>query len=218
MRNDSQLRQDVLDELKWDPSINEAAIGIAVKDGVVTLSGVVDSYAQKYRAEKAAERVTGVRAVADEVHVKLPSSRERSDTDIARAAINALDWDIEVPDQSVRVRVDEGWVWLEGTVEWQYQKTAAERAVRYLTGVKGVTNLMQVKPKKVSTADVSQKITEALRRTAEHDAEGVIVDVADGHVTLRGKLRSWAERVDAERAAWSAPGVTAVEDRILIEA
>lgn len=215
MKSDSQLRADILEELKWDPRVNDAEIGVAVKDAVVTLTGFVDSYAQQYAAERAAERVGGVRALAEDLKVKLPGSHERTDTDIAHAAAAALDWDIEVPD-GIKTVVRNGWITLEGTVEWQYQKTAAERAVRYLNGVKGMSNLITVKPKRASTFEVGQQIKNALRRNAEIDAGHITVEAVDGKVTLKGKVRSWTERNDAEAAAWAAPGVTQVVDRIEI--
>ncbi len=216
MKTDSQLRQDVVDELRWEPSINEKAIGVAAKDGIVTLAGFVDNYAQKFAAERATERVSGVRALADDLTVKIPNALQRSDTDIAAAAIKALDWDIEVPDKNVKVRVENGWVWLDGNVEWQFEKTAAERAVRYLMGVKGVTNMIRLMPKAASPVEVSTKIKDALRRTAEFDAGRIEVEALNGKVTLRGAVRSFAEREDAERAAWAAPGVTAVEDKLMV--
>jgi osmotically-inducible protein OsmY len=216
MKTDAMLRDDVIQELLWDPRIDEKEIAVAVKDGVVTIAGVVPSYVQKYAAERAVERVSGVRAVADELLVKVPSARERTDTQIAHAAINALDWDEEVPTNTVKVQVENGWVRLDGTVEWQYQRAACERAVRYLTGVKGVSNVITIKPKRVSTFEVSQKIKDALRRTAEKEADRIIVESRDGRVTLKGAVRTWTERSDAERAAWAAPGVTAVEDQIAI--
>lgn len=216
LKTDAQLQRDVIDELKWDPAVGDAEIGVAAKDGVVTLSGQVDSHAKKYVAERAAERVAGVRATAEDLTVKLPTSFIRSDTEIAHAVVSALKWDIEVPDDRIKSKVDNGWIWLEGEVEWQYQKTAAERAVRYLTGIKGVINMMTVKPKKVSTFEVSQKINDALRRTAEMDANRITVKASDGEVTLTGTVRSSAERVDAERAAWAAPGVMKVRDELLI--
>lgn len=180
MKSDSQLRADILEELKWDPRVNDAEIGVAVKDAVVTLTGFVDSYAQQYAAERAAERVGGVRALAEDLKVKLPGSHERTDTDIAHAAAAALDWDIEVPD-GIKTVVRNGWITLEGTVEWQYQKTAAERAVRYLNGVKGMSNLITVKPKRASTFEVGQQIRNALRRNAEIDA---------GHITVEASVVS----------------------------
>jgi osmotically-inducible protein OsmY len=215
MNNESQLRADVIEELKWEPSVNEAEIGISVKDAVVTISGSDESYAHKFAADREVERVSGVRALAEDLHVKLLSSKERSDTDIAHAALSALDWNIEVP-AGITLKVENGWVSLDGSVEWQYQKTAAERAVRNMNGVKGISNRISVKPKRVSTFEVGQKIKDALRRTAEVDASHISVEAADGQVTLKGKVRSWAERSDAERAAWAAPGVTRVDDRIEI--
>jgi osmotically-inducible protein OsmY len=216
MKTDLQLQRDVLDELKFEPSIREAEIGIATKGGVVTLTGFVDSYAEKFSAERTAERVGGVKAVADEIKVKLPGSHQRSDTDIAHTVVNALRWDIQVPDDRIKASVDDGWIDLEGQVEWQYQKWAAEGAVRNLTGVKGVSNLITVKPKTASTYEVGQKIKDSLRRHAERDADKITIDAKDGRVTLRGTVSSFAERQDAERAAWQALGVTNVEDLIAV--
>jgi osmotically-inducible protein OsmY len=218
MKTDNQLRQDVLDELSWNPSINEKAIGVAVKDGVVILAGAVDSYAQKLSAEYAAERVSGVRAIADDLTVRVLPSVGRSDGEIAKAAVTSLDWHVEVPAKDLKVIVDNGWVTMEGKVQWQFQRAAAERAVRYLAGVRGVTNLIAVTPTVASPLEVSAKIREALRRGAAADANRVIVEAVGGKVTLRGSVRSFAEREDAERAAWGAPGVTEVEDRILVGA
>jgi len=215
MKSDTQLRGDVMEQLAFEPSINATAIGVAVKDGVVTLSGTVDTFAQKRTTEFCAERVSGVRAIADDLEVKLPHALARTDTDIARTAASALDWDVEVPD-GVKVRVENGWIFLDGTVQWQYQKSAAERAVRYLNGVRGVTNMLNLKQPKVSEADVTTKIRAALRRTADQESDRITVETIDGRVTLGGKVRSWAEREDAERAAWSAAGVKDVIDRIAI--
>jgi len=216
MKTDFQLQLDVLDELKFEPSVRDSEIGVAVKDGVVTLSGLVNSYAEKYSAERTAERVIGVRAVADELEVKLPGSHQRTDTELAHAVANALRWDIQVPDDRIKAAVDAGWVELDGEVEWQYQKWAADSAVRNLMGVKGVANLIKVKPKKVSTYEVSQKIKDSLRRHAETDADKIIIEAKDGQITLRGTVSSFAERRDAEHAAWRAPGVTNVEDFIAV--
>jgi osmotically-inducible protein OsmY len=208
--------RDVQDELTWEPSIRDAEIGIAVKDGVVTLSGYVDTFAEKYQAERVVEKVSGVRAIADDLKVKVPLSLKRTDTEIAHSVVNALRAHIQVPDDKIKAKVEEGWVTIEGDVEWQYQKSAAENAVRYLGGVVGVMNLIAVKPKRASPFEVSQKIKDALRRNAELDADRITVEAADGKVTLKGWVRSYAERRDAERAAWAAPGVTSVDDRISI--
>ena len=182
----------------------------------MTLSGNVANYARKFEAEQAAEKVHGVKAVALDLTVKLSNSFVRSDTEIAHAAIQALKWDIDVPDENIKLRVEDGRVLLEGEVEWQYQRAAAERGVRYLSGVKSVSNLMSVKPKKVSKYDVSKKITEAFKRSADVDSSRISVESANGMVTLKGAVRSWSARRDAEIAAWSAPGVTAVDDRLSV--
>lgn len=216
MKSDTQIQKDVIDELRWDPSIRENEIGVSSKDGVVTLSGVVDSYAEKHAAEQAAQRVSGVKAIAEDLIVKLVPTSKRTDTDIAHAAVTALKWDIQVPDEKIKVKVDDGYITLTGEVEWKFQQDAAERAVRYLTGARGVVNLIKVMPKHVSKFEVGSKIKEALRRAAERDADRITVEAADGKVTLKGTVRSFAERSDAERAAWSAPGVSSVDDRIAI--
>ncbi len=216
MKNDSKLREDLVEELRWDPQVKEKEIAIAVKDGVVSMSGFVESHSQKFAAERAAERVAGVRAVANDLVVKVQRASERTDTQIAHAALTALDWDEEVPADTVKVSVENGWIRLEGSAEWQYQRLAAERVVRYLVGVKGVTNMIVVKPKTASPFEVSQRIKDALRRTAENAAEKITVESTAGRVTLKGAVRTWSERADAERAAWAAPGVTGVDDQIAV--
>ncbi len=215
MKTDYQLKHDVEAELSWDPRITEPEIGVAVRDGVVTLSGFVKSYAQRIAAEHAAERVSGVRALAEELRVKLPGTVDLSDTDIAHRALSALEWDIEVPDSRIKLRVDKGWIVLEGEVGWQFERVAAERAVRYLSGVKGVTNQIHI-ASHVSTYDVSKRIKDALQRSADSDAASIEVEANAGRVTLRGIVHSWAERADAERAAWGAVGVTNVDDRLTV--
>lgn len=217
MRTDSQIQSDVVAELRWDPSVGGVEIGVAVKSGVATLSGHVDSFAKKFAAIHAAERIAGVKAVADELKVLLPSDMKKTDTEIAHAIVNALTWDIEVPNEKIHARVDEGWVWLEGDVDWQYQKGSAERAVRYLTGVRGVTNLIRIK-QRAFAPEVRKRIEDALKRNAELDAKRITIETADGKVVLRGTVRSWTEREDAERAAWSAPGVSIVDDQLAVHA
>ena len=215
-RTDAQIQSDVLAELKWDARVMPNEIGVAVKDGVVTLTGWVDSYTKRWAAEDAAHRVRGVKAVANDIEVRLSSGAERNDTDIAAAAARALEWDAFVPIDTIDVTVSKGWVTLKGEVEWQYQKQDAERAVGRLAGVKGVTNLIVVKPR-LTPSELKNKIEQALVRSAELDAKRITVDVVGSKVTLKGTVRSWAEKKEAERQAWLAPGVTSVDNRIMIE-
>ena len=215
--DDLELKKSVESELNFEPSINAAEIGVAVKNGVVTLSGRVPSYWEKISTERAAARVSGVKAVANELEVRLPGSSERTDEDIAQAAVDTLRWSVLVPQNRIKVKVSKGWITLEGNVDWQYQKSAAEKAVRKLYGVLGVSNLIEVKPQ-VSKAEVKTSIEAALKRLAEVDANRIRVDTEDGKVVLSGSVRSWFEREEAERAAWAAPGVRSVEDHIAIAA
>jgi osmotically-inducible protein OsmY len=219
MKSDAMLRSDIVAEINFDPAItvNATDIGVIVKDGVVTLSGHPTSHAEKHAIERAVQRVKGVKALAVEMSVRLPAGSERTDADIAKAAENVLEWNVLVPDDAIHPIVEGGWITLNGHVEWEYQRRAAEVAVRNLLGVKGVTNQVQVKAR-FTPADVEKKISEALHRQADREARHIEVLVNGSQVTLRGVVRSWAERRAAQGAAWSAPGVALVVNNLLIEA
>jgi osmotically-inducible protein OsmY len=212
---DRQLQEHVQNALAWDPSIDAADIGVSVDNGVVTLRGDVKTYAEKAAAERVALAVYGAKAVANDVNVRLANGLKPSDSEIAQAIVSALQWNSLVPDKKIAVSVTNGWVKLSGPVDWEYQRSAAARAVRDLTGVVGVSNLITLEPH-VNALDVKGKIEAALKRSAEVDARRINVTTADGNVTLSGNVHSWFERDQARRAAWSAPGVKQVDDRIAI--
>jgi osmotically-inducible protein OsmY len=215
MRSDSEIERDVKEELDWEPDLDPTDIAVSVRNGVVTLTGFVRSYTDKYAAEQAAKRVAGVRAVANDLEVRLPSVDERPDPEIARDAVAAIKSQLPISGENIKVIVKNGWVTLEGEVEWQYQKNTAENAVRRIKGVKGVTNYISLKPR-AEPSEIKRKIQEAFRRNAEVDANRIQVDIRGSEVVLRGTVRSWIEREEAERVAWSAPGVTKVIDEIVV--
>jgi osmotically-inducible protein OsmY len=217
MKTNTELQRDVMEELAWEPSIDAASIGVSTEDGIVTLSGGVRSFPEKWAAERAAQRVSGVRAVTDQIVVTLPGDSHQSDTDIARTAANSLNWNVSVPRDRVKVLVKDGFITLDGNVDFYYQKATAEAAVRHLTGVRAVYNQLTVKPV-VMAGDVKSKIEKALERAAEVDAQKIQVEAHNHRVILRGKVRTWLEREEAERAAWAAPGVSDVQNDIRIAA
>jgi osmotically-inducible protein OsmY len=213
MKTDAQVQHDVIEELKWEPSVNAAHVGVEVKGGVVTLSGHVGSYAEKHDAERAAQRVAGVRALAVEIEIKLLGSSQRSDADIAHAVQNVLQWTTYLPKDSVKVMVESGYVTLSGDVDWEYQRKQAARAVCNLMGVIGVSNQIAIKPK-VSVSAIKSDIEAALKRRALHDAHDISVEIRGSDVTLTGTIHSWSERELAKHSAWSTPGVLNVVDKM----
>ncbi|WER50630.1 BON domain-containing protein [Cupriavidus sp. WKF15] len=215
MKGDIQLKQDVTEELTWDPSVNASEIGVQVVDGVVTLTGHLQNFAEKYAAEAAVKRIPGVKALAVELDVRLPDDSQRTDSDIARAASNVLSWQTMVPSGRIKIMVEHGVITLTGDVDWNYQRVAAEHAVAGLFGVASVTNAIAVRPL-VNQADLSQRIKDAIERQAVLDASHVTVAVSEGNVKLGGSLRTWSEREAAYNAAWSAPGVISVENNISV--
>jgi osmotically-inducible protein OsmY len=212
---DTYLRQTIVDELDFEPSVDAANIGVAVDNGVVTLTGHVASYAEKIAAERAVERVKGVRAIAENIEVRYPGHKQTADDEIAERALSIIGWNVQVPKDSVKIKVEKGRVTLEGVVDWRFQREAAESAVRQLSGVVGVSNLIEIKPN-VAPREIKQKILDALKRNAELEADSIRVNVTEGNVVLEGNVRAWYERGIAEQAAWSAPGVRAVQDHLAI--
>jgi osmotically-inducible protein OsmY len=216
MKTNHELQLDVLDELSWEPSVEASDVGVITGDGIVTLTGHVLTYAEKVAAEKAAERVEGVHAVANTIEVHIPSSARLEDADIARNAVDTLRWNVSVPDDRIKLVVQNGWIQLDGEVDWQYQRAATEAAVCPLNGVRGVSNNIRISPR-VHARDVRDAIAAALKRSAEVEAQQIQVEAKDGKVTLRGRVHSWAERNAAASAAWAAPGVITVEDHLSVE-
>jgi osmotically-inducible protein OsmY len=215
MKSDSEIERDVKDELSWNPDLDATDIAVSVKRGVVTLTGFVRSYTDKFEAEAAAKRVSGVVAIANDIEVRMPSVDERPDPEIARDAVAAIKSQLPISSEKIKVIVKNGWITLEGQVEWQYQRSTAEHSVRRIKGLKGVSNMIQLKPH-AQPSEIKRKIQEAFRRNAEVDSNRIIVEADGGVVTLKGTVRSWVEREEAERAAWAAPGVTSVVDQIVV--
>ncbi|MBX9781716.1 MAG: BON domain-containing protein [Chitinophagaceae bacterium] len=215
MKTDIQIQKDVMDELRWQPYLNASEIGVAVKNGIVTLSGMVDTYARKLNAEKAAKKVAGVKAVAEDIQVGISPGYRKTDAEIAEAILNALQWHTAVQEEKIKVKVEDGHVKLEGEVEWEYQRRSAQSAIEHLAGIRSVLNLITLKTK-ITASDIQQKISSAFHRSATLDAGKITAEVSGSKVTLKGTVRSFAEKEDAEVAAWNAPGVTAVDSRIEI--
>jgi osmotically-inducible protein OsmY len=218
MRTDEELQHDVMAELKWDPQLNDVytQIGVSVKDGVVTLSGLVDTYSKKMAAERAAQNVHGVKVVATDVEVKVRNLKARTDTEIAEAVRNALQWNSAVDEDKIKVKVDNGWVYLAGQVDWEFQKISAQNNVENLLAVRGVTNNLTIKSKAIVLKDIKDKITKAFQRNATIDASSIKLETAGNKVILHGTVRSWLEKEEAERIAWSCPEVQSIDNQITI--
>lgn len=216
MKTDLEIQKDVIDELKWEPFLNASEIGVSVKHGIVTLSGTVDAYSKKLSAENAAKRIAGVKAVAENIAIKLSDQWRKNDTEIAEAAYNAIKWHSAVQEDKIKIKVENGLVTLEGNVEWEYQRIAARKAIENLVGVKGVFNKINISPA-LSPADIKKKISFAFQRNASIDADRIVVESDGNKIILKGKVRSWAEKKDAENAAWMAPGISSVESKLEVD-
>jgi osmotically-inducible protein OsmY len=215
MKTDFEIQQDVMDQLRWNPFLNASEIGVAVKNGIVTLSGMVDTYTHKIEAERSAKKVFGVRGIAEDIQIGVSPSSSKTDAEIAASVVNALKWHTTVPENKIKVKVENGIVTLEGDVEWEFQRNSAKKAVCNLLGVRDVLNLVRVKPR-ISVADVKNKISAAFHRSATIDADKISVEVSGDKVILKGEVRSYAEKEDAEDAAWSAPGIASVDSRLVL--
>lgn len=213
--SDLTLRQEILDELEWEPSVDAAHIGVVVDEGIATLSGHVSSYTEKLAAERAVTRVKGVTAIAENIEIRYPAAKRTADDQIAKRVVDIINWQVSVPSDRIKVKVEKGWVTLTGEVDWHFQKVDAEKSVRRLSGVMGIANLIGLKPR-VEAKDVKKRIEEALKRNAEIEAQNIRVIVQGGKVTLDGKVDSWAERQRVENTVWSAPGVLSVDDRLSV--
>jgi len=216
MKNDVQIQKDVMEQLKWEPFLKASEIGVAVKNGIVTLSGQVDSYSKKVAAENAAKKIAGVKAIAEDIQIGVSPAYNKTDTEIAEAVLNALKWHTAVQEERIKIKVENGNVRLEGEVEWEFERSNAKSAIENLTGVRYVINLITVKPK-ITPSEIQQKISAAFHRSATVDAEKITAEVMGSRVTLRGKVCSFSEKEDAESAAWNAPGVLSVESKLEID-
>lgn len=219
MKTNEELRNDVMEEIKWDPELRDVAteIGVAAKDGVVTLSGAVDTYWKKIATERAAQRVSGVRVVACDIEVKVGVIGKRTDTEVAEAVRNALRWNSAVNEEKIQIKIDNGWVYLDGKVDWEYEKRNAQESVEDLVSVRGVTNNIVIESKPIDTKDIQRKIAAAYHRSATLDSSTINIEPSGNKITLHGKVRSWAEKKEAEKVAWAAPGVTAVDNKIEVD-